>query len=315
MNQYRDYQLLFSSYALALFGTGIAVVGLALLAFELAGDYAGAVLGTALAIKTAAYIVVAPAAAVIAGRICKRDLLIGLNLVRAAAILALPLAGSVWQLYLLIFVFAACSAVFIPTYQAIVPHLLPEQDAYNWALAKARIATELETVASPLAAAALLLLFDHDGLFVVAVAILVLSALCLVRAEIPAMPSITGAEIWSEVRRGARLFLERPELRFLVPLNFAVALAVAVVLVNTVVLVQGLLGLGERETAIALAAFGAGVLLGVLVMLPLLRKFDARRTMLMGAGLAILGLLGGTQIGSFAGLLALWRNSRTSSPR
>jgi MFS family permease len=306
MNQYRDYQLLFSSYALALFGTGIAVVGLALLAFELAGDYAGAVLGTALAIKTAAYIVVAPAAAVIAGRICKRDLLIGLNLVRAAAILALPLAGSVWQLYLLIFVFAACSAVFIPTYQAIVPHLLPEQDAYNWALAKARIATELETVASPLAAAALLLLLDHDGLFVVAVAILVLSALCLVRAEIPAMPSITGAEIWSEVRRGARLFLERPELRFLVPLNFAVALAVAVVLVNTVVLVQGLLGLGERETAIALAAFGAGVLLGVLVMLPLLRKFDARRTMLMGAGLAILGLLGGTQIGSFAGLLALW---------
>jgi MFS family permease len=306
MNQYRDYHLLFLSYAFALFGTGVAVVGLALLAFQLAGDYAGAVLGTALAIKTAAYIAVAPVAAVLAGRICKRHLLIGLNLLRAAAILALPLASSVWQTYLLIFVFAAASAVFIPTYQAIVPHLLPEPKAYSRALVKARIATELENVASPLAAAALLLLFDHDGLFLVAVAIFLLSAICLTNASIPEMRSISGAQIWSEVRRGARLFVEHPDLRFLVPLNLAVALAIALVMVNTVVLVQGLLGLGERETAVALAVFGVGVLIGAIAILPLLSRCGIRRTMLAGSVLTILGLVGGTQIGSFGGLLALW---------
>jgi MFS family permease len=306
MNQYRDYHLLFLSYALALFGTGVAVVGLALLAFELAGDYAGAVLGTALAIKTAAYITVAPVAAVLAGRISKRGLLIGLNLLRAAAILALPWATSVWQTYLLIFAFAAASAVFIPTYQALVPHLLPEPQAYSRALVKARIATELENVASPLAAAALLLLFNHDGLFLVAVGIFLLSAICLAAATLPEVRSISGAEIWSEVRRGARLFAEHPDLRFLVPFNLAVALATALVMVNTVVLVQGLLGLGERETAVALALFGAGVLVGAIAILPLIPRFGIRHTMLAGSVLTILGLIAGTQIGNFPGLLVVW---------
>jgi MFS family permease len=306
MNQYRDYRLLFLSYALSLFGTGIAVVGLALLAFDLVGDYAGAVLGTALAIKTAAYIVVAPVAAVIAGRVSKRDLMIGLNLVRAAAVLALPWVTSVWQLYLLIFAFAAASAVFIPTYQAIVPHLLTSPDAYHRALTKARVATELENAASPLAAAALLLLFNHDGLFLTAVAILLLSGLCLTSARIPEMRTIAGAEIWRELRRGARLFTESPDVRFLIPLNLAVALATAMVLVNTVVLVRGLFDLGERETAIALAAFGVGVLLGAVLMLPVLRRVGTRQIMLAGAVLTVLGLLAGTQIASFPGLLAIW---------
>jgi putative exporter of polyketide antibiotics len=40
----------------ALTGTGLATVALALLAFDLAGEAAGAVLGTALAIKMIAYV-------------------------------------------------------------------------------------------------------------------------------------------------------------------------------------------------------------------------------------------------------------------
>ena len=40
---------------IALIGTGLATVALGLLAYELAGDRAGAVLGTALAIKMSDY--------------------------------------------------------------------------------------------------------------------------------------------------------------------------------------------------------------------------------------------------------------------
>ena len=45
----RDYRRLFSAQIIALFGTGLATVALGLLAYDLAGSNAGAVLGTAVA--------------------------------------------------------------------------------------------------------------------------------------------------------------------------------------------------------------------------------------------------------------------------
>ena len=59
----RTYRHLFLAQVIALVGTGLATVALGLLAFDLAGAQAGAVLGTALAIKMTAYIGVAPIAA------------------------------------------------------------------------------------------------------------------------------------------------------------------------------------------------------------------------------------------------------------
>lgn len=55
----RTYRHLFLAQIIALLGTGLATVALGLLAFELAGENAGAVLGTALAIKMVAYVGVA----------------------------------------------------------------------------------------------------------------------------------------------------------------------------------------------------------------------------------------------------------------
>ena len=65
-------------------GTGLATVALGLLAWELAGEDAGAVLGTALAIKMVAYVTLAPVAAAFADRVPRRALLVALDLIRAA---------------------------------------------------------------------------------------------------------------------------------------------------------------------------------------------------------------------------------------
>ena len=54
------YRNLFGAQVIALTGTGLATVALGLLAYDLAGADAGAVLGTALAIKMVAYVGVAP---------------------------------------------------------------------------------------------------------------------------------------------------------------------------------------------------------------------------------------------------------------
>ena len=64
----RTYRHLFMAQVIALIGTGLATVALGLLAYDLAGDRAGAVLGTALAIKMSAYILVAPVAAAFADK-------------------------------------------------------------------------------------------------------------------------------------------------------------------------------------------------------------------------------------------------------
>jgi MFS family permease len=86
----------------------------------------------------------------------------------------------------------------------------------------------------------------------------------------------------------------------------AMALIVAMVMTNTVVLVQGLFDLGERETAIAMAAFGIGVLVGAILMVPVLLRLKALPIMLVSAAFAAGLLLVGTQIASFQGLLVLW---------
>lgn len=72
----RAYRHLFLAQVIALVGTGLATVALGLLAFDLAGPEAGAVLGTALAIKMIAYIGVAPIAAAFTEHLPRRTILV-----------------------------------------------------------------------------------------------------------------------------------------------------------------------------------------------------------------------------------------------
>lgn len=100
----RTYRHLFAAQVIALIGTGLATVALGLLAYDLAGKNAGAVLGTALAIKMIAYVGIAPIAAAFAERLPRRAMLVGLDLVRALVAVALPFVSEIWQVYVLIFV-------------------------------------------------------------------------------------------------------------------------------------------------------------------------------------------------------------------
>ena len=127
----RTYRHLFLAQVIALIGTGLATVALGLLAFNLAGADAGAVLGTALAIKMVAYVGVAPIASAFAERLPRRAMLVGLDLVRAAVAVLLPFVTEVWQVYVLIFVLQSASAAFTPTFQATIPDVLPDEKEYT----------------------------------------------------------------------------------------------------------------------------------------------------------------------------------------
>jgi len=254
----RTYRHLFLAQVVALIGTGLLTVALGLLAFQFAGVDAGAVLGTALAIKMIAYVGVAPIASAFTERLPRRRVLIALDLVRAVVALMLPFVTEIWQIYVLIFVLQAASAGFTPTFQATIPDVLPEEADYTRALSLSRLAYDLESLASPLLAAALLTLISFHELFAGTALGFLGSAALVLSVRLPSSKPAAPGGIYDRTTRGIRLYLATPRLRGLLAINLAVAAGGALVFVNTVVFVQGALGLGERETAFALAAFGAG---------------------------------------------------------
>jgi MFS family permease len=77
------YRHLFLAQVISLIGTGLSTVALGLLAFDLAGENAGAVLGTAFAIKMIAYVSLTPIAGAFADVLPRRIMLVGLNVARA----------------------------------------------------------------------------------------------------------------------------------------------------------------------------------------------------------------------------------------
>ena len=139
----RTYRHLFMAQVIALIGTGLATVALGLLAYDLAGKNAGAVLGTALTIKMIAYVGVAPVAAAIADKIPRRRMLVALDLVRAMVALLLPFVTEIWQVYVLIFLLQSASAAFTPTFQATIPDILPDEKEYTRALSLSRLAYDM----------------------------------------------------------------------------------------------------------------------------------------------------------------------------
>lgn len=304
---HRPYRHLFGAQVIALVGTGLATVALGLLAYDLAGGNAGQVLGTALAIKMLAYIGVAPIASALAEQLPRRTVLFTLDLVRAAVALALPFVSEIWQVYLLIFVLQCASAGFTPTFQATIPDLLPDERDYTKALSLSRLAYDLESLASPVLAAALLTVVSYHSLFLGTVVGFVASAALVVSAALPQPKARPKRPIYERTTRGLRIYLATPRLRGLLALNLALASASAMVIVNTVVIVQHGLNLGQESVALALAAYGAGSMLVALRLPRWLETLSDRRVMLTGASVLVLGLaVGGLLAGRYDGLLLLW---------
>jgi MFS family permease len=302
----RTYRHLFAAQVIALIGTGLATVALGLLAFELAGADAGTVLGTALAIKMIAYVAVAPVAAAFAEQLPRRAMLVSLDLVRAVVAVLLPFVDQAWQIYVLIFVLQSASAAFTPTFQATIPDVLPDEGEYTRALSLSRLAYDLESVVSPMLAAALLTVVSFHTLFDGTMVGFLASAALVVSVVLPSPKPVERRGIYDRTTRGLRIYLATPRLRGLLALNLATAAGGAMVIVNTVVMVQSRFGLSQRATALALGAFGLGSMIAALALPRLLDTIADRIAMLAGAAILAVGLFAGLAVTDYELLLPLW---------
>ena len=280
------YAKLFSAQIIALLGTGLLTVALGLLAFEIAGGNAGIVMGVAMSIKMIAYVAVSPVTTAIVAHLPRKPVLIGADLIRAGVAVSLPFVTEAWQIYILIFLLQSASATFTPTFQAVIPSVLPDEGEYTRALSLSRLAYDLESLVSPMLAAALLTVISFHNLFVGTVIGFCVSAIFVIASRFPHIEAPPPAKFFDRLTRGARAFWVSKELRGLMGLNLVVATTTAMVIVNTVVLVQGHLGRPQPDVALLLGAYGAGSMLLALAMPKLLDTLPDRRVMLTG-GIAL----------------------------
>ncbi|MES2904878.1 MAG: MFS transporter [Pseudomonadota bacterium] len=302
----RTYRHLFLAQVIALVGTGLATVAIGLLAYQIAGKNAGAVLGTALAIKMVAYVVVSPIAGAFAEILPRRKMLVLLDLLRAAVACALPFVSEAWQIYVLIFLLQSASAAFTPTFQATIPEILPDEAQYTRALSLSRLAYDLENLLSPVLAALLLTIVSFHVLFAGTIIGFLVSALLVVSVTLPKPAPKARRSFFERTTRGIRSYFATPRLRALFAISLAVSAAGSMVIVNTVVFVQARFGLGQQEVAWAMAAFGGGSVIAALLLPRILDRVPDRPVMLVGAAFLPLGLVGTALLSGYGALVSLW---------
>ncbi len=303
----REFARLFAAQVIALVGTGLATVALTLLAYDLVGGNAAAVLGTALACKMVAYVFFAPVVGGLAHRFARKPFLIGMDIARAMIVLAMPFVTEVWQIYVLIFVLNLFSAGFKPVFAATIPDIITNERSYTRALSMSRLAYDLESLLSPTLAGIALLFMTYTGLFVSNSVAFLISAALIALTALPRGQRVARlGNVWQDISFGTIAYFKTPRLRGLLALYLGVASASAMVIVNTVIYVKDVLGLASSDVAIALAAAGGGSMLVALSLPRVLDRVPDRPVMLAGGGIMAAGV-GLIATGpSFSQMLPIW---------
>lgn len=309
--RHRRFAALFASQIASLVGTGVLTVALALLAVRIAGDAAGQIIGIALTIRIAAYVVVSPlASALLAGR-SSRLVMISADLARVVIAAGLVFATEAWHIYLAILLLQSASAVFTPTYQAVIPEVLPNEQEYTAAQSLSRLAYDLESLLSPVIAALLVLVLPASALFAVTAVGFVLSAVAVALSRVRERAGAPDEPFRARLTHGLRLMGRIPSLRFIALLDAAIAAVYATVLVNTVVIVRDLGSEPAAGMAFMLVAFGSGSIIVALLLPDILRRVDDRTVMATGAAVVPVALAGvatllATDDLTLFGMAALW---------
>jgi NRE family putative nickel resistance protein-like MFS transporter len=297
---------LYAAQTVSQVGDALTWVALALLAYELAGANAAAVLAFALTLRVGAYVLLSPWAGVLADRTERRTLLFGTHLGRAVVIAAMPLVTDVWQVYVLMFLLNALTAFFTPTNQATVPLVVGKADAGR-AFALSSATTELLAILGPGLAGLLAVWVGGRTLFWFDAATFVLAGLLVL--TLPSLRAGGGeaapGERWRDVRDGTARLWRDPPVRFALLMELVAAIVGALILTVTVVRVKGGLGLGDAEYGWVMALYGLGAAAASLAFGAAGRRVPRTVVILAGAAVTSVALLP-ADAAPLAPLMALW---------
>ncbi len=301
---------LYSAQTTNLLGDALTWLGLALLAFELAGKDSAVVLSGALTLRVTAFVLLSPFAGVLADRLDRKTILVTTHVARMGIVSLLPFVNAVWQIYVIVFALNVFYAFFTPTYQATIPLVTGQQD-YPQAIAVSSATFQLLGVLGPGIAGAIAAfvgarqVFFLDALTFLIAAILIVTLPGQLRVEQAVAQSRSSGRTWQDIRGGTTRLFADDYLRYALAMQLVASVTGAQVLVNTVGYVQGMLKLGSVQYGWVMGAFGIGATLAAAALGSLGQRWARTKIILLGATLITIALLPASYVG-LSLLLGLW---------
>ncbi|MDF5713329.1 MAG: MFS transporter [Rhizonema sp. NSF051] len=287
---------LYTAQTISLLGDALTWVGIALLAFELAGAKSAVVLSSALTLRVTAFVLLSPLAGAIADRFDRKHIMVTTHLGRMLIVGLLPFVTAVWQVYALIFTLNVFNAFFTPTYKATIPQVTGENE-YPQAIALSSATYQLLAVLAPGFAGAIAAfigarqIFFLDAFSFIVAAILIFTLPGQLRVNLSQQSLRTTGRTWLDMTEGTtRLFADAP-IRYALAMQLVASIVGAQILVNTVGYVEGTLKLGNVQYGWVMAAFGIGATLCALLVSALDRRLKRTTFVLIGATLITVALL------------------------
>jgi MFS transporter, NRE family, putaive nickel resistance protein len=301
---------LYLAQTINLIGDALTWLGLALLAFELAGEQSGTVLAGALTLRVTVFVLLSPIAGVLADRYDRKLIMTWTHLARMLIVCLFPFVTQVWQIYLIVLTLNIFYAFFAPTYTATIPLVTTEADRFQ-AISLASATSQLLNVVGPSLAGSLAAFFGTrqvfflDGLTFLLAAILIITLpRKLIVPQNSAAPKTVHQTI-ADIKMGTVCLFADALMRYVLAMQLVTAIAGAEVLVNTVGHIQGLLHGGKLEYGWVMAAFGLGATMAALSSGYLKQKVSPILLISSGAFLMTLAVLPANFV-SLGGLLVLW---------
>ncbi len=284
---YRDvvqspsYFPLWLSQLISGFGDTLHYIALVVLVYDISGR------GLAVAVLVVAEIipvlVLGPIAGVLIDRVSRKRVLIGADLVRAAAVLSLAWPQGLWHAYVVAACVAAANTFFAPTIQAVIPSLTTEDqrlaaNSVSWSTGR------LVQIVAAAFAGGLIALIGTGAAFVLNAASFVASGLLIMRLAIPAHDGRIArsttrgfGSYFHDARLGIRYALHDHLVSRLLLVQGIASFAVGATGAMLVILSERHLRLGSAGFAWLIGAIGIGALVGPLIPNMLARDYrDAR---------------------------------------
>lgn len=257
------FQKLFWAHVVSLLGTGVSSIALGLLAHELVGASASAVLGYTLTIRIVVIVLFSPWAGHISERYGARTVMIWSDLLRIGIVVAFFFVDAVWQIYILAIFLNLGSALFTPIYKAVIPGVVSEK-AYPKALAFGSVAYDVSSIVGPAIAGVLIATIGFRGSFLVDAGTFLVSAFLVIVLPRAAIDSVRTSTTRTSPWHGIGAMFKRSALRQSLLLAVQVSVAGAFVLVATVDFVKNDLALPDRYYAWTMTVYGIGSVIGAL---------------------------------------------------
>ncbi|MBP0016592.1 MAG: MFS transporter [Cyanobacteria bacterium SBLK] len=301
---------LYSAQTVNLMGDSLTWLGVALLAFELAGEKSGLILSVSLTLRVAVFVLLSPFAGAIADRFDRKQIMGATHLARMTIVCLFPFVTQTWQIYAIVLSLNIFSAFFTPTYTATIPLVSSREDC-PIAIALSSATYQVLGILGPGLAGAIAAfvgtrqVFFLDGITFLIAAILIVTLPGKLMIPNDRNEAQTLRKTLQDVRLGTTCLFQDSPIRYALLMQFAAAIAGAAILVNTVGYVQGILGLGKLEYGWIMAAFGIGATLASIGLGNFQQALKPTIFVSIGAIAIALALFPANWTGLF-GLLLLW---------